>query len=137
MNVIELTRQLGKALQEDARYTAFVGAKEASDGDKALQDLIGQFNLLRMNLNTEMSKPEKDNDRLKTLDADIRALYDEIMENEHMAAYNTAKDEIDKLLESVNFIITMAANGEDPLTCPEEKPHSCSSGGCSSCSGCH
>jgi len=33
---------------------------------------------------------------------------------------------MDKLLGSVNYIISMAANGEDPMTCPEEAPHSCS-----------
>ncbi len=139
MNVIEITRQLGKALQEDERYIAFVTAKEQSDNDQVLQDLIGEFNLKRMNLNSEMSKSaeEKNEETVAALNQELREVYAKIMSNESMQAYNTTKDNIDKVLESINYIITMAANGEDPMTCPEEKPHSCSESGCAGCSGCH
>ena len=136
MNVIELARQLGAALQEDERYKKFVVAKDNNDNDTELQANIEQFNELRRQLNVEMSKDDKDADTMKNLDSDIKKLYGEIMSRPSMVEYNEAREAMDKLLSSVNFIITMAANGEDPMTCPEEQPHSCS-GSCSSCSGCH
>ena len=136
MNVIETARALGKALQEDERYIKYDAATKASDTDTNLQNKIGEFNMLRMQLSQEMSKPEKDADKMTSLDNDIKALYDEIMNMPAMKAFNEAKEEIDKLLQSVNYIISMAANGEDPMTCPEEPPHSCS-GSCSTCGGCH
>lgn len=136
MNVIELARQLGVALQADERFKTFTVAKENNDNDAELQEKIAQFNELRRQLNVEMSKDEKDADAMKKLDTDIKNLYTEIMERPSMVEYNTAREAMDKLLNSVNFIITMAANGEDPMTCPEEQPHSCS-GSCASCGGCH
>lgn len=136
MTVIESARALGKALQEDERYAKFSEASKKSDNDTEMQNKIGEFNMLRMQLNQEMSKPDKDSDKMTSLDNEIKALYDEIMEMPSMKAYNDAKEELDALLQSVNYIISMAANGEDPMTCPEEPLHNCG-GSCSTCGGCH
>ncbi len=136
MNVIETARALGKALQEDERYAKFNAATKASDNDTQLQNKIGEFNMLRMQLNQEMSKPDKDAKKMTGLDTQIKELYDEIMSMPTMKEYNEAKDELDELLQSVNYIISMAANGEDPMTCPEKAPHNCG-GSCSTCGGCH
>lgn len=136
MNVIELARQLGVALQADERFKTFTVAKENNDNDAELQEKIAQFNDLRRQLNMEMSKEEKDAEAMKSLDGQIKNIYGEIMTRPSMIEYNAAREAMDKLLDSVNFIITMSANGEDPMTCPEEQPHNCS-GSCSSCGGCH
>lgn len=136
MNVIELARQLGAELQADERYKTFAVAKANNDNDAELQAMIGKFNDLRRELNVEMSKEEKDGEAMTKLDGEIKKLYGDIMTRPSMVEYNSAREALDKLLSSVNFIITMAANGEDPMTCPEEQPHSCS-GSCSSCGGCH
>ena len=136
MNVIELARQLGAELQKDGRYAAFYAAKELNDKDDVLQGLIEKFNDLRKDLNVEMSKDDKDTETMKRLDEEIRKIYAEIMSRPAMIEYNNTKDALDMLLNSINYIITMAANGEDPMTCPEEQPHSCS-GSCSTCGGCH
>ncbi|MDO5126065.1 MAG: YlbF family regulator [Ruminococcus sp.] len=136
MTVIECARELGKTLQQDERYAKFSEATKNSDNDTEMQNKIGEFNMLRMQLNQEMSKPEKDSDKIKELDTSIKELYDVIMNMPSMVAYNDAKDELDKLLTSVNFIISMAANGEDPMTCPEQAPQGCG-GSCSTCGGCH
>ena len=136
MNAIEMTRELGKLIQQDERYLAYHKAKDLNDKDEALQALIGEFNMKRVELNTEMSKIEKDSDKLSKLDAEIKSLYGNIMANENMAAFNNAKTAMDDLLSQINMVITMSANGEDPETCPSEQPSSCG-GSCSTCGGCH
>lgn len=138
MTVIELTRQLGAALQQDERYLSYLSAKEKNDTDGELQNLIGEFNIVRMKYGQQMQKSEDEQNKelMTELDGQMREIYGKIMSNENMNAYNDAKEAMDKLLNSINFIITMAANGEDPMTCPEEQPHSCS-GSCASCGGCH
>ncbi len=138
MTVIELTRELGVALQKDERYLAYLSAKEKNDTDGELQNLIGEFNIVRMKYGQQMQKSEEEQDKelMTQLDNEMRDIYGKIMSNENMNAYNDAKEAMDKLLNSINFIITMAANGEDPMTCPEEQPRSCS-GSCASCGGCH
>lgn len=136
MTIIEQVRELAKALQEDERYIRFKKAGELNDTDTELQNKIGEFNLKRAELGEAMRTPDKDADKLTTLDTEIREIYDEIMAMPKMVEFNEAKADLDKLLESINFIISMAANGEDPMTCPEEAPHGCT-GSCSSCGGCH
>ena len=72
MDIIAMTRKLGAMLQQDDRYTAYHLAKQANDQDEDLQKLIGEFNLKRMELNSEMSKPDKDRDKLTALDGKIK-----------------------------------------------------------------
>lgn len=135
MTVIDKARELGVMIQQDERYAAYYAAKDENDKDEALQNMISEFNMKRMLLNSEMSKAEKDDAKLAELDSAIKSLYGDIMANEHMAKYNEAKNAMDALLGQINMVITYSANGEDPMTCPTEE-HSCS-GSCSSCGGCH
>ena len=125
-----LARELGAAIQQDARYTHFMAAKEQNDNDTALQELIGRFNLLRVSANAG----EMDEAKLDELNREIRQVYAEIMQNPHMLAFNQAKAELDEMVNRVNTLILLCANGEDPATC---EPSSCGGGDCSSCSGCH
>ena len=134
MTIIEQARALGASIQEDERYKRYYKSAEVNDTDPAIQKKIGEFNMLRQQLNVEMQKPDKDADAMTSLDTDIRALYDEIMAMPTMVEFNEAKEELDKLIKSVTYIIGQAANGEDPMTCAENPP-TCS-GSCASCGGC-
>lgn len=136
MNVIEVARELGKALQADERYKAYLIAKEKNDNDKELQDIIGEFNLKRVALGQEMSQQEKNQEKIASLNEEIKHLYAKIMQNPNMTEYHRAKESIDKILDQINTILTFSANGEDPATCPDTMSSGCS-GSCSSCSGCH
>ncbi len=135
MEIIQKARELGALLQQDDRYTAYNLAKTANDNDSELQTKINEFNMKRMQLNSEMSKADKDDAKLAEFDADIKKIYGEIMSNKNMILYNNAKNAMDAMLNQINMIITYAANGEDPMTCPTEQPSSCS-GSCSTCGGC-
>lgn len=135
MDLIEITRQLGKALQEDERYQNMRLAQKQSDEDESLQQLIGEFNLKRMAINNEAQKDDRNEETIKRLNEELRAVYADIMRNEHMNAYNDAKTEFDALLQRVTGIIGLCADGEDPETCDYD-PSACG-GDCSSCGGCH
>ena len=56
MDIIEQARELGRQIQKDDRYLKVQIAQQNSDNDKELQALIGEFNLKRMNINTEAQK---------------------------------------------------------------------------------
>ena len=64
---------------------------------------------------------------------ELKKIYGEVMSNEHMAAFNTAKQAMDAMMNEVTTILIMCVNGEDPDTC---NPHSCG-GSCATCGGCH
>ena len=135
MDIIEMTRELGCALQNDERYIAMVTARQASDEDQALQEAIGEFNLKRMAISNEAQKDDRNEEPLQRLNAEFRAVYQKIMENEHMLRYNDAKNEFDALLQRMTGILSLCADGEDPETCDYDAA-SCG-GNCSSCAGCH
>ena len=132
--VIEMTRELGKLIQQDARYKAYVAAREKNDNDPELQKMISEFNDLRVELAGEMSKDDKDAEKLTQLDDDIKNLYGSIMGSELMMEFEAAKAEMDLMLSQINTVITQCANGEDPDTCPVTT--GCT-GSCESCAGCH
>ena len=134
MDIIELAREIGKKIQSDDMYLKLKIAKQNSDEDKKLQDLIGEFNLKRIAINNEATKDERDEKKLQELNEELRELYSTIMKNENMIAYNIAKQEMDSVLKRVTAIIMQSAEGDDPETTDYEE--SCT-GSCSSCGGCH
>ena len=84
MNAVEIARQLGAAIQADERYEAYVAAKSANDADEKLQTQIGEFNILRMSLERELSSEEKSDERVREYNEKLRSLYGEIMKSETM-----------------------------------------------------
>lgn len=136
MDIISLAREIGKEIQKDQRYLNMQLAKQNSDDDQKLQDLIGEFNLKRMAINNEAQKSEQDTDKMQALNQELRHVYAQIMQNSNMTAYNQAKEEMDALLQRVSAIIGQSADGEDPETTDYEQSSSCG-GDCGSCGGCH
>lgn len=134
--LVEMAIDLGCQLQEDSRYLALRAAQQAADEDEQLQKLIGEFNLKRMAINAEEQKAEEEQDaeKLRTLNTALRSVYADIMQNEHMVAYNEAKDPFDALVQKINTAIALAAQGQDPAAAAEE---SGCTGNCGSCGGCH
>ncbi|MDD7515968.1 YlbF family regulator [Ruminococcus flavefaciens] len=135
MDIMEMARELGKALQQDDRYVAYMLAKQANDEDKELQEDIARFEDLRMNLGSAMSAEEPDSDNIKALDTELKSVYSKIMKNPKMIVFSGAQQALEKLVSNVQQIISLCANGEDPETC--QIPESGCSGSCASCAGCH
>lgn len=132
-DVIALARQLGHAIQEQEEYKTIMTAKDAADNDEALQALITEFNVKRVAINAEACKTDRDDETLKKLNEEMRTAYSDIMSNEHMKAYNDAKQAFDKVLQRVLAIVQQSAEGQDPDTTDfsEDCTHDCSTcGGC-------
>ena len=135
MDIIKAARELGKAIQADPRYIEFNRCRQANDNDQKLQNLIGEFNLVRMQAAEEANKDEgRDEERFKQLNAKMRQIYADVMVNENMIAYNNAKGEFDAVVQNMNAIIDLCMQGEDPDTC---EPTSGCTGSCATCGGCH
>ena len=138
MSVIELTRQLGAAIQKDERYLAFAAAKEANEKDEALNALMGEIQMIQMNYQMEASKETPDSVKMQEFEAEFNAKYEAFMANENMQKYDEARAEVDSMMNYIMQILGLCVNGADPATCEPEQQHdhSCD-GSCSSCSGCH
>ena len=134
MDIIKMARELGKAIQQDDKVIAYNLARQHNDSDEKLQELIGKFNLKRLELNNVLGKSDRDTDRIAQLDKEIKEIYAEVMNNPNMIAYNTTKQEVDRMMNFVTQILTGSVNGEDPDSIEEQT--GCS-GSCEGCSGCH
>ena len=134
MGIIEATRNLGVEIQKDERVIRFIKAKLANDNDETLQNQIGEFNTVRMNLDREMNNETQDEDKIKELNEKLREIYTAVMSSKTMLEYNTAKAEVDAMLNDINSIIMQCVEGEDPMTA---EPHTACTGSCSTCGGCH
>lgn len=134
MDVIAKARELGKAIQQDERFIRYAKARLANDEDKELQDAIGEFNIVRMELDREVNSDEKNDDKVKELNEKLRKVYSSVMSSPAMVEYNTAKAALDTLVNEINVIISKSIDGEDPDTC--DTSSGCT-GSCDSCGGCH
>ncbi len=134
MDIIELSRELGRKIQQEESYVAMQEANKACENDEALQALIGEFNLKKLALNEKISASEQDKEAVAALNTEMRKIYADIMVNENMIKLNESKAQFDTIINRVFAIVSNSANGEDPNTTDYQA--SCS-GSCSSCSGCH
>jgi cell fate (sporulation/competence/biofilm development) regulator YlbF (YheA/YmcA/DUF963 family) len=133
MDTIEMTRELGKLLQQEDSYKNMRAAESKADADTELQGLIKDFNLKRLSVNVETQKTEKDGEKIAQLNKEMQKVYADIMANENMKAYNEAKQEFDKISGRVMTILQNCIAGEDPETTDFDA--SCT-GSCSTCGGC-
>ncbi len=134
MDVIEATRKLGEAIQQDERYLKFAEARKNNDSNEDLQKMIGEFNLIRLSMDQALSAENQDEEKIMKCNNDMRELYTRIMQNPAMVAYNEAKMQMDDLMKHVTDILELCVLGEDPATA--EPAHECS-GSCATCGGCH
>ena len=138
MSLIELTRQLGAAIQQDERYLNFAKAREENEKDAELNDLMAQIQMVQMNYQMEASKEEPDSAKMQAYEEQFNTVYTKFMDSDKMKAYEAARAEIDNMMNYVMQILGLCVNGADPATCepPKAEEHNCG-GSCSSCSGCH
>ncbi len=128
MDIIELTRQLGAAIQQDERYLNFAKIREENEKDAELQTLMGEMQLRQMNYQREAAAETPDAAKLQALEAEFNDLYTKFMANDKMQSYEAARAEIDGMMNYLMGILGLCVNGADPATCEPEPEHGC---GCS------
>ncbi len=133
MDIIELSRELGRKIQQEESYVALQEANKAVEADETLQALIGEFNLHKLQLNEKLTAAERDEEAIKELNTKMRTLYADIMANDAMIKLNEAKNAFDGIMQRVFAIVSNSANGEDPNT----TDYQACTGSCSTCGGCH
>ena len=120
MDCIDLFKKAAAALQTDVRYLELDAARRENDADEELQNMIGEFNLARLDLNNESAKPETDAARVAELNQRVNDLYSQIMASEGMVRYNAAKAECEALVSHM----------EESAVAPEQQRVYISHGDC-------
>lgn len=135
MDLEKMARDMGKEIQKSEEYKRLQKAKDANDADVDLQNMIEEFNLIRMKMQTETQMQDQDEEKIAELNTKLRDIYTKVMGNKNMMEFNEAKQDIDDLMNQITGILMLSVNGEDPETC-DPTPSGCS-GSCDSCGGCH
>lgn len=134
MSILEEALIFAKKIQETQQYLNLKKAKEINDSDENLQNLVNEFNMLKLKFEHNLNKKETDEGDGKKL----TELYDKIMENENMVAFNEASDEMNALMNKINKILVAAVNGKnvDEFEDSDFEDEAGCAGNCHNCSGC-
>ena len=104
MDIIQLTRELGKALQQDQRYISYSAAKKANDDDEGLQKKISEFHSVQME-SRALSQAGGDRDEIQKLNTRLTALYNEITANPNMIAFDISDSVAEMAEEKLQYVV--------------------------------
>ena len=127
MELEKLARQLGAAIQQDKVYLDFQEAMKKNEEDAALNELMGKIKLLQMSYQHEASQETPDEKKLEQYSKEFQGLYEQVIVNENMKAFEEARQAVDEMMNYLTGILAPHAHAHD---------HECG-GECSSCGGCH
>lgn len=125
MTIIEKAHELGEMIKESAEMKALKIAEEAQANDDAAQQLIADFNIKRLNLAREIQAQKITEE--EAIKKNNEAFSEMVEKSETIKKYVDAKNEFDKLVNSVNNVINIYIVGEQQ-GCTHD---------CSTCGGCH
>lgn len=134
MDILNAAKDLAREIQKSESYINLKIASQNNDNDEKLQDLIGKFNLKKIAISTQMSEDNENSDKISRLNEELKACYEEIMNNSNMLNYMKCKKEFDELIRKINLLVAAGANGEDVDSVNLEN-NGCT-GSCGSCGGC-
>ena len=101
MDVIELARKLGAAIQQDERYIKFASAQKESENDAQVTATMGKIDEIRNEYQAEAESENPDDKKLEALDRQFQEYYTSIMENTSMDKYEKSREELDKLMNYI------------------------------------
>ena len=128
MDILEMARDLGKAIAESELMENSKKAEEIQNNDEEAQKLIGEYNLKRMQLAQRVQKENPSQEEMEKIRQELADEFDKLMQNESIKNFIDSKKALDGLLEQVNNIITFYVTGKTNSGCSSD---------CSSCGGCH
>ena len=108
MEILDLFREFAKKIQNNELITSYKDAEKNMNEDTELQKSIEGFNSKKADLNFELTQKERNEEKIKQINAEIRENYESIMNNENMKNFNNAKEKLDKLMKDINFILVEA-----------------------------
>ncbi len=134
MDILNAAKDLAREIQKSESYINLKIASQNNDNDEKLQDLIGKFNLKKIAISTQMSEDNENSDKISRLNEELKACYEELMNDKNMLNYMKCKKEFDELIRKINLLVAAGANGEDVDSVNLEN-NGCA-GSCGSCGGC-
>lgn len=126
MSILDKARDLAEAIAESEELAEVRKTEIAMGQDPAAQVIIAEFQEKQKEYYEIQMRGEELNDIQKQV---IASIEQKMTANPHISAYISAQEKMEKMLRSVNFIITKAISGEG--SCGPECGSDCGPGcGC-------
>ncbi len=125
MDIFEKTRELGEMIQESAEMNRMKDADSKQLADSQAQELLGEFNLARMNLARDMQEGKIS--REEAVKKNTEAFEKMVKSSKVIEEYIEAKKDFDAMISKINGILNYYITGQDP-NCTHD---------CGTCGGCH
>ena len=128
--IVEKAKELGELLKQSDEFKNYNVVKAKYEADEELQTLISDFNLKKMAVMNQMQNEENpDEEKLKSLQEEMRGAYAAVMSNATMTEFMKAKETFENLVNEMYGIINFAVTGVAPGGCDGSSCASCG-GGC-------
>ena len=121
-------KEIGIALEQSEEFKQLDEATKIQNNDDEAQRLIGEYNLVRLQLMQKMQGKDMTDEQLNQIRMQLADEFDKLMQYEIIKNYIDAKEKFDNLYNKVKNVIDFYASGEKSGGC---------SGSCSTCGGCH
>ena len=83
MDIINLARELGAAIQQSEEYTDYKIKEQNVECDEALQKVIEEFNLKKVSINNEIGKENVDQEKIDELNNSIGDFHEKSLDIRH------------------------------------------------------
>ena len=128
MDILDAAKEIGIALEQSEEFKQLDEATKIQNNDDEAQRLIGEYNLVRLQLMQKMQGKDMTDEQLNQIRMQLADEFDKLMQYEIIKNYIDAKEKFDNLYNKVKNVIDFYASGEKSGGC---------SGNCSTCGGCH
>ncbi len=128
------TINFAKKIQQTTVFLNLKKAKQKNDSDLDLQNLINEFNLLKL----QFSRCNKKGENSEEIGHKIGEVYDKIMANENMINFNHFSEKMNNLMNKINKVLMAAVNDKplEEISKMENINETGCNGLCDNCSGC-
>ncbi len=116
MTVMEAARSLGKAIQEDPRFSAYQAAQKVVEADEQVKSIGENLQALQDQFNAEAVKEQPDQALMQELQAQGQAMYQTMYETPAMSGLMDAKEGMDSMMNEVMNLLYLVVGGADPET---------------------
>lgn len=126
--ILDLAKTVGEAISSSSEMERLNKAKDAQDASEEAQKLIGEYNLVRLNVMQRVQNEEdQSEENMKKYQTEMAEAFDKLMQNDIIKEFVEANDAVDTLVNQVKNIIDYCVTGETECTSD-----------CSTCGGaCH
>ena len=124
-DIMTMAAELGEAIAGSKEMTRLKNAETELESDGRATALMKDYKTFQIEL-VKATRDKKDKAVVDEIKSRLLSVQKELNEYKVTNDYLTAKSDFDRLVKTVNDVMTFKITGEIP----------CSSGGCGSCSGC-